>query len=267
MANHKMSVRRTRRTLVFMGLLISVHARPVSGQPTPDAPPENAPGTGEKPAVRAEPKPGAKVKTVSKRERRERAKQLFAEGERLFADRDYARALAAYREAYQTEPIPEFLFNIGQCYRNLGDLQQAVSNFQDYLKQKPNAHNAAAVRVTIADLESQIRGRGEKRPQPAKTRRSKDKHATSTSTSTSTLVKGAVQGDQGPRDLGLASAVRSHGGGDKDRGRRSVVFYKRWQFWTGVALVGAAGTATGVYLATQGRDLPSSDLGNLDFPR
>lgn len=47
---------------------------------------------------------------------------------------------------------------------------------------------------------------------------------------------------------------------------RKRAFYTRWWFWTGVVAVAGAGTAV-LLLSDRGPDLPSTDLGNLDFAR
>ena len=49
-----------------------------------------------------------------------RAKELFAQGNQHYELGEYAKALELYKRAYQIKPLAEFLFNIGQCHRKLG---------------------------------------------------------------------------------------------------------------------------------------------------
>jgi tetratricopeptide (TPR) repeat protein len=98
------------------------------------------------------------------------AKRHFDRGEKLFALGKFDEALDEYQKAFDAKPIPEFLFNIGQCYRNLDQLDDAIFSFKKYLKLEPDAPNKPAVDKLIEELEDK-RDRGEgarltKRPPP-----------------------------------------------------------------------------------------------------
>jgi tetratricopeptide (TPR) repeat protein len=91
------------------------------------------------------------------------ARRHFERGETLFAVGKFDEALDEYQTAFEAKPLPGFLYNIGQCYRNLGDLDQAIFSFRKYLKLQPDAENKEAVERLIQDLEDQKeRGEGEK---------------------------------------------------------------------------------------------------------
>lgn len=81
------------------------------------------------------------------------AKRHFERGEKLFAIGQFDEALDEYQKAFDARAIPDFLFNIGQCYRNLGDLAQAIFSFKKYLKLEPDAPNKDAVTKLIDELE------------------------------------------------------------------------------------------------------------------
>lgn len=162
---------------------------------------------------------------------RRTARRHFKKGEKLFALGRFEEALVEYEAAFEAYPLPEFLFNIGQCHRNLKRWDEAIFSFKKYLRLKPNAENREAVEKLIAELEEERerererQGRGRQRLQP--------------------IPDG------------------------KEPQRRTVVrsspIYARWWFWAGIALVGGAVTT---YALTQGDDgPPGSDLGNIDFPR
>ena len=91
------------------------------------------------------------------------ARRHYERGEKLFALGKFDEALEEYQEAFDAKPLPGFLYNIGQCYRNLGDLDQAIFSFKKYLRLEPEAENKDAVERLITDLEEQKeRGEGEK---------------------------------------------------------------------------------------------------------
>ena len=67
-------------------------------------------------------------------------------GEKLFALGKFDEALDEYQKAYDAKPLPDFLFNIGQCHRNLGDYEAAIFSFKKFLKLDPEAPNRDAGR-------------------------------------------------------------------------------------------------------------------------
>ena len=147
------------------------------------------------------------------------AKRHFDRGEKLFALGKFDEALDEYQKAFDAKPIPVFLFNIGQCYRNLGDYQQAIFSFKKYLKLEPDAPDKEKVEKLIDDLEEkQERGDGQKFVQK--------------------------------KDEPPPPPPPKQG---------STPIYKKWWFWTGVAVVGAGG-GLGVYEATRG-GAPDTTLG------
>ena len=91
------------------------------------------------------------------------ARRYFERGEKLFALGRFDEALEQYQEAFDAKPLPGFLYNIGQCYRNLGDYDQAIFSFKKYLDLEPDAPNKDAVEELIEQLEDKkARGDGEK---------------------------------------------------------------------------------------------------------
>src|SRR6266511_1256884 len=62
-----------------------------------------------------------------------RAQTHFKKGEKLFALGRFEDALGEYQQAFEEYPLPEFLFNIGQCHRNLGSYDEAIFSFRKYL--------------------------------------------------------------------------------------------------------------------------------------
>ncbi len=81
------------------------------------------------------------------------AKKHFYAGEKLFALGRLADALKEYEAAFDAKPLPAFLFNIGQCHRNLHDYDAAIFSYRKYLSLLPDAPNKAEVEDLIRELE------------------------------------------------------------------------------------------------------------------
>lgn len=152
------------------------------------------------------------------------AKRHYERGKKLFNLQKFDEALEQFQKAYEASPISDFLFNIGQCQRNLGEYDAAIFSFKKFLKLEPEASNREQVEELIDDLQRKI---DEGNTDRLQLRRNKKKPA------------------------------------DVEREDRPV--YKKWWFWTGVAVIGA-GAGVGVYLATKS-SAPSTDLGNIEFRR
>lgn len=86
---------------------------------------------------------------------RAKAKKHFERGEKLFALGKFEQALDQYQLAYDAAPIPDFLFNMGQCHRNLGDYEAAIFSFRKYLKLVPDADDREQVEAYIDELEAE----------------------------------------------------------------------------------------------------------------
>ena len=145
------------------------------------------------------------------------AKRHYERGQKLFALQKFEAALDQFQKAFDADPIPDFLFNIGQCHRNLDDYEAAIFSFKRYLKLDPETPNREKVEELIAQLEEKQAAKDAKR-------------------------------------LGLRRD--GDGGEDAPEGRP---FYKKWWFWTGVAVVGVAG-GVGYYTTTLGGP-PDTTLG------
>ncbi len=83
------------------------------------------------------------------------AKRHFSKGEKLFALGRFDEALGHYEQAFESKPLPGFLFNIAQCHRNLGNLDQAIFSYRKYLRLQPDAENRDAVERQIEELEDE----------------------------------------------------------------------------------------------------------------
>jgi hypothetical protein len=94
--------------------------------------------------------PSAKVPTKDPKKEKQ-ARGEFEKAERAFNLGRFQEALTGYRAAYDALPLPPFLFNIAQCYRNLGDGEQAIFFYQRYLSLDPEAPNRSVVEELVAE--------------------------------------------------------------------------------------------------------------------
>ena len=148
------------------------------------------------------------------------SRRHYDRAEKQFALGKFEDALEYYQKAYDADPRPGFLFNIGQCHRNIGDYESAVFSYKKYLKLEPDAPNREQVEGLIEDLERKL-----------------------------------AEDDTDRFRLRKKPKVEESEG---------KPVYKKWWFWTGIAVVGVAG-GVGIYAATSGSSLPDSELGNIVF--
>jgi tetratricopeptide (TPR) repeat protein len=151
------------------------------------------------------------------------AKRHYDRGQKLFALQKFDEALDQFQQAFDAKPIPDFLFNIGQCHRNLGDYDAAIFSFKRFLKLDPEATNREQVEELIAELE--------------------EKKTTDDS-----------------KKFGFKKPPR-----EKPPESEGRPVYKKWWFWTGVAVVGVAG-GVGIYTLTR-PGAPDTSLGNFGFEK
>ena len=109
------------------------------------------------------------------------ARRHFSKGDKLFALGRFDEALEHFEKAYEAKPIAGFLFNIAQCHRNLGHIDEAIFSYRKYLSEQPDADNRDKVEQQIEELEEERDKRdanilqepppvGRKRPGTAKNR-------------------------------------------------------------------------------------------------
>jgi tetratricopeptide (TPR) repeat protein len=163
------------------------------------------------------------------------AKRHFDRAQKLYAVAKFRDALDEYQKAFEAKPLPDFLFNIGQCHRNLGDYDAAIFSYKKYLTSAPGAANRAQVEQLIDDLQT-------KRDQEDARRRGLEPSHPAAATSTATTAPPPPQAPPPERPI-----------------------YGRWWFWTALGVaVGTGGIVT--YEATRSSSgPPATALGNIVF--
>ncbi len=82
----------------------------------------------------------------------------------------YEKALADIEQAYELDPRPALLFNVGQCHRALGQYREAALAFKSYLREVPDAKNreeAADLCAKMSELARRSEAAQKAHPQPA----------------------------------------------------------------------------------------------------
>lgn len=90
----------------------------------------------------------------------EKAREVFAWGQRLYKQARYAEAALKFEEAYLLRPHPVLQYNIGRCYEQLGELPRAMRSYKDYLRLMPEAKDKEAVTDAILNIERRMQEKG-----------------------------------------------------------------------------------------------------------
>jgi len=99
-------------------------------------------------AIAASPVPSA--------EQLKEAKTRYERGRALYTLGQYAEAIREFSAGYVVVPKPQFLLNLGQCHRKLGELVKAREMYQKFLDEAPAAPERPQVTGLIADLDREI---------------------------------------------------------------------------------------------------------------
>jgi Tfp pilus assembly protein PilF len=86
-----------------------------------------------------------------------RARTHFEAGRALYQLGNYNEALREFAAGYQLAPRPQFLLNLGQCYRKLDDLANARAMYQRYLHDAPASDpERPQAQQILAEIDQQI---------------------------------------------------------------------------------------------------------------
>ena len=179
------------------------------------------------------------------------ARRLFERAELSFNVGKFGEALADYQSAYEAKPLPGFLFNIAQCYRNMGNIERARFFFRRYLALDPRAPNRHRVDELIAEMTKQL----EAKQLEAKQAEAPPDQPPPTTALTPPPVAAPSLVAVEPRpaaapasDVPLGTSAPLVTATATAPTRRPV--WRRWWFWTGVAAV-VAGGAVAAFLLTR----------------
>jgi tetratricopeptide (TPR) repeat protein len=167
-------------------------------------------------------------------DRRARARAHFEEGQQAYNLGRFSEAVESYERSYQTLPLPELLFNLGQCHRQLGDDERAVFFYRRYLSESKAPANRALVEELIHEASRRIEAK------KLATERPKEPEPPPPKLEPPPIARAAPVIEEEPE------------------------IWQRWWFWTivGVAAIGAGGA---VVIATRrGDSTPSGTFPPID---
>jgi tetratricopeptide (TPR) repeat protein len=84
------------------------------------------------------------------------AKSYYLQGDRAFNLGKYDEALGLFEKAYNLKPVAGLLFNVAQCHRLLGNLEQARRVYRAFINQTGDTKLKAAAQEKLAEVEGVI---------------------------------------------------------------------------------------------------------------
>ncbi len=165
----------------------------------------------------------------------------------------FEEALAEYSKAYELIPLPELLFNIGQCHFQLKNYERAIFFYKGFLRESPDSDVA---RDRIRESQSALDAAREKA----------DRLQASTPTGDASPQREAPRLRVSESATSTAQTGLVLGRSDRDRRLRDQApFYERWWFWVAV---GGVSATVGVIAALSAGDsevvLPMGSVGVVD---
>jgi tetratricopeptide (TPR) repeat protein len=222
-----------------------------------------------------------RLAAAAAKDAKQEAKARFAAGQSHYNLNEFNDALREFKEAYRLHPDPVFLYNLGQCERQLGHHEEAIRFYRTFLREEPKAPNRQEVLNKIAELEETIKNKpteppppvaplGEAKPVTPPTEAQSPVAPVPPPSPTTEPANGAVSPTPvlpetppvtpettSPQiDLSASSEPQPEA--------EPTPIYRRWWFWTAAAAVVVVGAGIGIYAATAGGEasVPSSDLGS-----
>jgi tetratricopeptide (TPR) repeat protein len=226
---------------------------------------------------------------------KQEAKARFVAGQSHYNLNEFPEALREFKEAYRLYPDPVFLYNLGQCERQLGHLDEAIRFYRTFLREQPKAPNRQEVLKKIEEMEASLKAKPSEDdkgtapppaiepPGPAKPGLPPPAPPVAPAVAPqppmpAAPAPGEPKAAAAPSPLPLPATppvTPEPAGGAPDQIDLSASptppaeaspapFYKRWWFWTAAAAVVAVGTGVGIYAATanQSPSVPASILGS-----
>ena len=218
------------------------------------------------------------------------AKARYMSGQSHYNLNEFPEALQDFKEAYRLHPDPAFLFNIAQCERQLGELEEAIKFYRSYLRNKPDATNAKEVQKKIDELKGLSDAKRKSKegapqsviapttapppmdashgtaPPPAPVAPLTPPPASSgASTRSGTAPPPAPVPNLAPAPEAATSTTSNAGGADlsaKPSSGEGEPIYTKWWLWAGVGAVVVGAVVIAIVASGGSASAPSSPLGN-----
>jgi tetratricopeptide (TPR) repeat protein len=98
----------------------------------------------------------AEAQTKPKKLTAEQATKMSRTAEQHYKLQEYEQALELFKELYRQTNEATLLFNIGQCYRQLGQFEKALKSYQSFLQENPTSPLAPNAQQRITEVEAAI---------------------------------------------------------------------------------------------------------------
>jgi len=179
------------------------------------------------------------------------ARTLYERAEKSFDLGKFGDALADYQSAYEAKPLPGFLFNIAQCYRNMAKFERARFFFRRYLALEPHAPNRWRVEELIAEMSKQLEAQAASAPPAVEPKPAEPRPLAAPALAAAPLPVAPAEAAPG-----AAVSVVTATAPPPVQPRQPV--WRRWWFWTGVGAVVAGGIAAAFFLTRPETRTPGS---------
>jgi tetratricopeptide (TPR) repeat protein len=81
------------------------------------------------------------------------ARAHFEKGKKLAAKSKFAEAYAEFEAGYAANPLPAFLFNMGEAARGMGNVEKARTAYEQFLAAEQSGQLADAARARLVEIE------------------------------------------------------------------------------------------------------------------
>jgi tetratricopeptide (TPR) repeat protein len=88
---------------------------------------------------------------------REEAAKKYQEAETSYKLQKYQEALEGFNASYALSNEPSILFNIAQCYRLLGRLEESKKTYLTFIREMPNSPLRANAEARVSEVEAEIK--------------------------------------------------------------------------------------------------------------
>jgi len=89
-----------------------------------------------------------------------RAREYFDQAAQAYREGRYAVAVDLFLKAYEADPHPELIYNVGRGYEKLGESRKALRYFREYVRLAPETPDKNAVAERIKALERELAEQG-----------------------------------------------------------------------------------------------------------
>ncbi len=191
---------------------------------------------------------------------RANARVLFAEAEEFYRLGEFDEALQRYELSYELSQKPALLFNIGQCYRELGQYEKAAFFYEQYLARERKSRHRKNVKSMIEYVEQQAAEQEEREKKEREAELSRleqerlEKAAALERAESERLAAEAAAEAARAERLRIESQIESQAGltAEVDDDEEGSITGE-WWFWASIGVVAAA-AAGSTYFLLRGDD-------------